>query len=116
MIYNNFPKNVMAALWIKSGLEPVWVWGRAAPSQDLNPVGFKYPQSTAASIYQQKRGHSIVGESSNLSRATETTTLANMLGLMENVGRLLLLSSSPVVSSSCPCLFRIKTEAHTLIF
>jgi hypothetical protein len=34
----------------------------------------------------------------------------------EDTGGLLLGPSFPVVSSSCPCLFRIKTEVHILIF
>jgi len=34
----------------------------------------------------------------------------------EDIGGLWLLSSCPVFSSSCPCLFRIKTEAQILIF
>jgi len=35
---------------------------------------------------------------------------------VEDTGGLLLLSSFPVVSSSCPCLFRVKTGVHTLVF
>jgi hypothetical protein len=41
----------------------------------------------------------------------ESTTLP-----VEDIGELLLVSSFPVVSSSCPCLFWFKTEVHALIF
>jgi hypothetical protein len=41
----------------------------------------------------------------------ENTTLQ-----VEDIGGFLLTSSFPVISSSCPCLFWIKTEIQTLVF
>jgi len=43
-------------------------------------------------------------------------SLGSIILSEEDTAGLWLISSFPVFSSSCPCLFRIKIEAHTLIF
>ena len=51
-----------------------------------------------------------------LTPRVRTCVLADLLELVENTSVLGLLSSLPVVSPTCPCHFRVKTEVHTLIF